>query len=236
MRIEFEPSRAKLDIQSRWLGQSPKLSALFLVSFLATGLAGCAADSSNPENDGVAVVAGDAAETVDTTAQALKLSFPVDGSVLAQPIDEELSKDKVVWESGRRRVEYRDISADDFTVSVDTNGSKALVRVSIPKIRIKGKFIRDRRLIRDKIRDVRMDMRDVTGSAEFDISRGVRDIRLVRVNNVSIRDLDFEGEGLVLEIVERILERNDGPIRRVLERELTNYLRKHGEDFVKRAL
>jgi hypothetical protein len=182
------------------------------------------------------VVAGDAAEPVGTTAQALKLSFPVDGSVIAKPVDAELSKDDVVWESGRRRVEYRDISVDDFTVSVDTNGSKALVRVSIPKIRIKGKFIRDRRLIRDKVRDIRMDMRDVTGSAELDISRGVRDIRLVRVDDVSIRDLDFEGEGLVLEIVERILERNDGPIRRVLERELTSYLRKHAEDFVKRAM
>jgi hypothetical protein len=172
-----------------------------------------------------------------STEQALgAVTFPFPGSLLATPIDDALSADKVLWKSGRRRVEYRSVTVDELSVGValDLAAKKATLSVDIPQVRIRGKFIRDRRVIRDKVRDVRADFRDIAIEAKFDFS-DLQNPRLVSIEEASIRDIDFEGEGLVLDIVEHFIEKREGKIRREVEKALRAYLEENAERLIKRA-
>jgi hypothetical protein len=200
---------------------NPLRSIGLCASLCVALLAGCAGEMA-PE------------ELASSTEELSACSKTVPGTFLSNAIHQEIESDPVLWEQGRRSIEYRSNSVTDFKVSVSVSGNSAKLTITVPRIRIKGKFIRDRIIGADKVRDVRFDLLDTTVVAHFDIAGGVSRARLKDVDGITIRDVDFEGEGLILATIgEIIAQRREGSIRNTVEKELDAYVRREGVSLLK---
>lgn len=135
-----------------------------------------------------------------------------------------------LWKSGRRRLEGRSVSSTDATLTVAYDGAIAHVVLQVPQVRVRGKYIKTRiRGRTSKIRNVRIDLRDIEAAASFNLCRPVT---LSRFGGVTIRRVVVEGTGIVELVEGRVADK----VRPIAIEKLEVFVRRHAASLIEQLL